>query len=122
MLSYQFDQIENIIGDIQSVTVGGRKNDRQALASVFEAVLVVDPYFPPRPLSMRRHDAKTLRKKTCSYCPSKIKPAQMKVYVEEAKSKLREYGATLESFLKKNPIAKETTSEPTDVHELKSNI
>lgn len=123
MLGYRLDQIENIVERIEGVVSGTGTTDRKRLADVYESCLAVDGYFPMRPLGMKKHEVTVLRSKTCNYCPSKIKPAAMKVYVEDAKGVLREYKATLDQFLKDNPRQEpEDGAEPTSVHDLGSTI
>ncbi len=114
-------QIQNTLADINEATDGTRSGDRYRLATVYEIVLAILPFYPRPPLSMKRHYALTLRKAVCSHCPSKIKPKQMKASVALAKGHLREYADRLRHWLTERG-ADQPLPESTNIHDLDSTI
>ena len=121
MVDSRVYQIKNTLADIQEATDGSRSGDRYRLATVYEIALAVPSFYPRPPLSMKRYVAQTLRKKTCSHCPSKIKPKAMIEHVAKAKGQLREYSARLREWLTERG-ADQPSAESTKLHDLDSTI
>ena len=118
MTNDQIERMKYLMERIQSE--GLTTSDRKKLATIYEIVLVVPSFFPRPPLTFKRGYASKLRKEVCSYCPSKIKPNEMKRHVKLIKSQLQKYANQLKAIIENTkpvqPVA------PRSVHDLDSTI
>lgn len=120
MTDQEIQQIQYLVNRITEAIEG---NDRQKLAAVYEIAISAPSFCPRPPLSMKRANATKLRKAVCSYCPSKVRPADMKRHVELCKGQLRSYNSQLKAILKDEGA--DQPSEPTErisVHDLDSTL
>ena len=123
MREQQIQRIKGRLRDIDGVTDGDQSGDRNRLATVYEMTLQPPSYFPPLPLEFKGVHARTLRRKVCSYCPSAIRPAQMKRHVENCKGQLRRYAALLRGWLKeRNALTEPEQEASTSIHDLNSTL
>ena len=124
MSAYRIETVKDLLFDINSVTIGSRKEQRYALADVYQATLMAEGFFPQKPISLKSNMPANLRRKVSNFCSMCINKSEMDSLVSSAKRTLLEYKVALVAWLESNNVQLDENGEPVkiDVNDLDSNL
>jgi len=96
---YRLSALVDMLRDIEAVTIGHRKENRYALADVYQMMLATEGFFPNKPVSSTLVMPANLRLKVDDHCSSCVSTSAMANLVNQANKTLLEFNRSIKNIL-----------------------